>query len=203
MFDALEAFLGRHEHTVAALEAASTTAAVFVSLVLAFGARRASLTHLRARVLIHYIVQRDVTDPDNPPAYLTAFITNTGIAPLTISPNFFHWRVPLRKGAWAVPTPLDFADVDPLVRHKAYPVEIAPRTTGAFVLTSLATFQNEIRQHFVNPRSFKEWCQFRFLRAGVMTDDGTLFRATLDSTVRDELRKIRAKSRRPRRGERA
>jgi hypothetical protein len=52
MFNTIEAFCKLHEHTIAAIEAISTLAAVIVSLTLAHRAAMANRTHLVARLQI-------------------------------------------------------------------------------------------------------------------------------------------------------
>jgi hypothetical protein len=94
----LATFLGRHEHTVAAVEAFSTLAAVIVSLALALLARRANYPRLPARMQ-KSVVAHPTLAP-NYPSYITINITNTGILPLRVPLSFFYFRVPLRRMNW-------------------------------------------------------------------------------------------------------
>ena len=65
----IEEFFKAHQHTIAAIAAAGTFAAVVVSLLLAWGAKRADRTRLRA-VANLMIVARTGIDPKAAPELL-------------------------------------------------------------------------------------------------------------------------------------
>jgi hypothetical protein len=127
----LDHFLGHYPHVIAGLEAISTFGAVAVSLSLAFAARRANNTRLRARVQRSVIVHSSLGAQQ--PTYVTVSITNTGILPARIPLSFFAFRVPLKKTTWMMIV-LDSFATDPLIPQKKYPVEISPRASQSFLL---------------------------------------------------------------------
>jgi hypothetical protein len=89
----LEHFSETNQHTIAALEAASTFAAVVVSLVLALLANRSSRTRTRVSVQVQFIF-RPTLDGKTKPEYVTATITNIGVMPASIPISFLAWKVP-------------------------------------------------------------------------------------------------------------
>ena len=66
----LERFSDTHQHTIAALEATSTFAAVVASLALALLAHRSSRTRIRAWVKVSFIVHQTLEGKPKP-EYLT------------------------------------------------------------------------------------------------------------------------------------
>jgi hypothetical protein len=138
MLNALEELLKEHQHTIAALGALSTFAAVVVSLMLAWRAGRAAQTRLTASVRLS-VIMHSTLDPKNPPRYITVSITNTRNMPLRVPLSFLSWKIPLRRGVWIV-NPLDGYATDPLIPQKRYPVEIAPRASETFYVSDLKTF---------------------------------------------------------------
>lgn len=188
MLQELEEFFGAHQHTVAALEAVSTFAAVVVALVLSLVSQRANRTRIKASAASTIIMHETIEAPDYP-GYVTVDITNNGILPVMIPLNFFHWRVPFKRGVWLV-MPMDYSQGDPWVPQKQYPVEIAPRSSQTFYLSGIDTFRTECRNKFIGD-NFIDRCRFRFLRARVRTDDGKLFNVRIDSSLRKEIFDVR------------
>jgi hypothetical protein len=76
----IEEFLKAHQYTIAAFVAASTFAAVVVSLGLAYSARRADRTKLKATADLWYLL-KDPIDPKTAPRLLKVVITNYGRFP--------------------------------------------------------------------------------------------------------------------------
>lgn len=188
MFQELEQFFNAHQHTVAALEAGSTFAAVLVALVLSLVSQRANRTRIKASAASTIIMHETIQAPDYP-GYVTVDITNNGILPVMIPLAFFHWRVPFKRGVWLV-TPMDYSQGDPWVPQKRYPVEIAARSSQVFYLSGIETFRAECRAKFVGD-NFLDRCLFRFLRARVRTDDGKLFNVKIDRSLRKEILDVR------------
>src|SRR6516165_2883457 len=111
MFDPLHAFMrwledfaGRHSHTIALLEAVSTTAAIIVALYVSYAARRTNLPRLVALAAIS-IIYADGRPPATAPRYVTVRLTNVGNVPIRLNSNFFSWQLRFnRKTAWlAIP----------------------------------------------------------------------------------------------------
>jgi len=80
MFDAIEQFSQAHQYTIAAISAASTFAAVVVSLVLALIAQRTNRTRIKAHASVSYIDHATLRGKPKP-KYLTVMITNVGVIP--------------------------------------------------------------------------------------------------------------------------
>ena len=82
MFDALEQFSRAHQHTIGALAALSTFAAVLVSLALALNAQRSR----RTRIAAHASVRRKVSEAlqGSQRRYLPVTITNVGVMPVNL-----------------------------------------------------------------------------------------------------------------------
>jgi hypothetical protein len=188
MFQKLEEFFKAHEHTMAALEAVSTFAAVVVALVLSLVSQRANRTRIKAVVSATIIMHESIDAPDYP-SYVSVDITNNGILPVMIPLAFFHWRVPFKRGVWLV-TPMDYSQGDPWVPQRQYPVEIVPRSSKVFYLSGLEMFRSECRDKFIGD-SFLDRCRFRFLRARVRTDDGKLFNVKIDRSLHNEISDVR------------
>src|SRR5262249_29396246 len=137
----IEEFFKAHQHTIAAIAAAGTVGAVVTSLWLAYSARRADRTRLRARANLVSIVHPTTIDPKNAPEYLRVSITNHGKFPLRIPATFFYWKVPFRREVMLITPPLDFVGgFPPMIAKKFYPTEIAPRASDYFILSDMATF---------------------------------------------------------------
>src|SRR5262249_32846397 len=80
---------------------AGTLAAVVTSLVLAWNARRADRTQLRAVANLMTIFHPTI-DPKTAPEFLTVSITNQGKWPLRIPSTFFYWKVPFKRGVMLI-----------------------------------------------------------------------------------------------------
>jgi hypothetical protein len=78
MFQELEEFFKAHEHTMAALEAVSTFAAVVVALVLSLVSQKANRTRIKAVVSATIIMHESIEAP-NYPSYVSVVVTNNGI----------------------------------------------------------------------------------------------------------------------------
>lgn len=180
----LEAFFTAHEHTVSAVEAASTFAAVVLALALSFISQRANRTRVKARASVTQIVGGAIY-----PTYVSVDITNVGLFAVTVPMAFFYWRIPFKRDWWLV-QPLDYTQSDPWVRRNSYPVEIRPRSSQTFVLSDIAEFHSMLRDDFIG-QTWLDRCRFAFLRATVRTDDGRLFKVQLDQSLRKEIEQIR------------
>jgi hypothetical protein len=179
-----EEFFKTHQHTVSALEAASTFAAATVALFVALASQRMGRTRIRATASIMIVMHETIQAPDYP-SYFQVEIKNEGNFPVAIPLSFFYWRAPLKRGYWMV-TPLDYSLGDPWVPQKLYPAEIQPRRSQSFYLSNLEMFRHTMREHFAG-RRFLDRLRFRFLGAIVRTEDGKEFRVRIDNSVRDEL----------------
>ena len=188
MFAELEEFFKAHEHTVAALEAVSTFAVVVVSVTLALVAQRANRTKVKAFALMSVMLHSTLEGKPKP-TYVTVVIRNAGVMPVMIPFSFFHWKAPLKGGAWTV-NPWDYSAGDEWVPQKRYPVEIRPRGSENFFLAEKSVFRGTMLETF-SGATFIERCRFRFLRARVVTDDNKIFNVKLDRTLRKELRALR------------
>lgn len=186
MLELIEKISLEHEHSIALLEAISTFAAVVISLTLALMTRAANKTHLKAYVSIRRMVHATI-DNENPPRYLIACITNTGLMPLRIPLSFFHWKAPLHRGTWSI-LPHDYSAEDPLVPQQKYPVEIPPKATHSFFLSNLGTLQQNLGRMLCDEGKISK-LQLFFIRAKIISDDGLWFTVSIDNGVRAEIKK--------------
>ena len=176
----IEELFKAHQHTIAAIAAAGTFLAVLTSLGLAYSARRADRTKLKATAGLWYLVDSPI-DPKTAPRLLKVVITNYGRFPLRIRSNFFYWKVPFRTEIMQQ-APVDRISTGPW-QWREYPVEIAPRTTETFTITTLENLEQEAKR-MRGANTFADRLRFRFIRAFVRTDNGETFRVKLSSDVR-------------------
>jgi hypothetical protein len=188
MLDLLEQFSQAHQHTIAALGAVSTFAAVLVSLGLALIAQRSSHTRIKARVSASAILHSTLEGKPKP-EYVTVSITNIGNLPALIPLSFFRWKVPFRSETWMI-SPWDFWQHDVWIPQRHYPSEIRPRGSVTVFLSDLAGFRTTMAEAFNEVRHFR-W-RLRFVRAIVITEDGKIFRAKVHKKIRGELAKARS-----------
>jgi hypothetical protein len=187
----MEAFFKSYEATFAAITAISTFLAVVVSLAISIGSQRASRTQIKARVSVMVVLHSSLEGKPTP-TYLSVEITNIGILAAVIPLSFFRWKVPFYPGAWIL-NPLDFSATDEWVQQKQYPVEIQPRHAKNFTLQSIDGFREMTRSNFIG-KTFFERIRCRFLGAIILTDDGRIFKVSMDKSVYKELRTLRAKT---------
>jgi hypothetical protein len=177
----LEDFAGRHAHSIALLEAVSTTAAVIVALSVSYAAKRTSLPRLVARVLVLQII----SDGDSEvikPTYVAVRLTNVGTVPIRLHSNLFSWQLRFNnKAAWLA-VPVDEAG-DGRVAVRQYPFVLVPRTSETIFLTSLDQF-NATMPRILDSGRFGRKISTRLLRGIIYTDDGTYFRVNLDGLRR-------------------
>jgi hypothetical protein len=81
-----------------------------------------------------------------------------------------------------VVVPVDRTSTGPW-QWREYPVEIAPRTTETFTITTRETLEQEVKR-MRGADTFADRMRFRFIRAFVQTDDGETFRVKLSPGVR-------------------
>jgi hypothetical protein len=165
-----------------------TFAAVVVALFNSVAALRASRTKLRARASINVIYQSSLQGQQKP-KYLVVSIRNLGIMPVHIPMGFFHWKLPLRRGLYEVLS-LDHSAQDEWAPQRKYPVEIKARGSDTFFLSYISMFQEYVLKDFVGTTV---WSRFRsrFISASVFTDEGKVFKVTLDSSLRKEMARLR------------
>jgi len=183
----IEHFSDSHQHTIAALGAFSTFAAVVVSLMLALATRRSSWTRIKANASLSTIFHATL-EGEPKPEYVTVSITNVGLMPAIIPFSFFHWKVPLMREYWMI-NPWDYIQHDPWVPKKVYPAEVMPRASATFFVSEMSAFRRTMLDSFARTRYFR-W-RLYWIRALVRTDDGMIFRVKLDKSLRKELAELR------------
>jgi hypothetical protein len=180
----LEDFAGRHAHSVALLEAVSTTAAVIVALTVSYAAKRANLPRLAARVSVSQIIYGDGRPTEVAPTYVTVRLTNVGTVPIRLHSNLFSWRLRFdNKTAWLAKPADESGDGNVTVRK--YLFVLLPRTSETIFLTALDQFKSAMPKILDSGR-FGRKISARLLRGIIYTDDGSYFRANLDD-LRGEL----------------
>ena len=147
MLNWLEKFSEGNQHTIAALGAISTLAAVVVSLVLALITQRSSRTRIHARAAVSVLLHSTLEGKPKP-KYVTVTITNVGLMPVMIPFSFFHWKIPFKSSSWMI-NQWDYSKHDPWVPQRTYPAEIRPRGSATFFYPRL-TFSEPQR-----PRCFR------------------------------------------------
>src|ERR1700722_1631217 len=118
----LEKLSEAYQHTIGALGAISTFAAVVVSLVLASIAQRSTRTRIKARAGVSVIVHPTLEGRPKP-EYVTVMITNVGLMPVMIPLSFFRWKLPFQRRYWMM-NPWDYTQHDAWVPQRTYPAEI-------------------------------------------------------------------------------
>jgi hypothetical protein len=176
----IEEFFTAHQHTIAAIAAFGTLAAVVTSLVVAWSARRADRTWLKAVANI-VLTFHDPIDGKIVPKFLRVSITNRGKWPLHIPALFFYWKVPFRGEVMNV-VPLDLIG-SPLIPPQLYPIEIPPRASANFHLSDLPTFEQYAKK-MRGADTFADRVRFRFTKGFVLTDDGKTLRVKLSPEIR-------------------
>jgi hypothetical protein len=184
-----EDFSRTHQHTIAALEAISTFAAVVVSLALSMSALRANRTRVKAYASINVILHSTLEGKPRP-TYVVVYVRNIGILPVMIPFSFFSWKVSFGRGVWTV-NPWDYVQTDEWIAQKKYPFEIKPRGSETFFLAEISEFRRTIREVFAGA-NFLRRCRFFYIGARVTTDDGKTFIVKIDRRLRKELRALLA-----------
>jgi hypothetical protein len=179
--DGIETFFTAHQHTIAALAAISTFAAVVASLVVTYISQKASRTRVTATVAIHIIVDSTI-QREQYPEYVMVSVTNIGIMSAALPFAFFCWKVPFARD-WMLIYPLDF-DGDKWIQKRRYPIEISPRRSTSICLSEIKMFRENLDK-IINTHYFG-WLRMRWLRAYVFTEDGHKFRVKLDRSIRKE-----------------
>ena len=187
MLSAIEIFFTAYQHTVAALAAMSTFAAVVVSLVVTYISQRTNRTRIKASATVMFVMHLSLKGKPRP-TYVTVSITNLGILPATVQFSFFYWRLPFAKGVMLI-TPLNSSG-DDWIPKRTYPFEIKPRQSETFYLSEISVFRESILKNVSNAGFFQR-LRFRFLHARVITADGRTFNVKLDRSLREELRELR------------
>jgi hypothetical protein len=176
----LEDFAGRHTHSIALLEAASTTAAVIVALSVSYAAKRANRPRLKARAAISQIIYGDGQPIEDAPTYITVQLTNVGPVPIRLHSNLFSWRLPFTRSVWLA-MPVDERG-DDHVPVRRYPLVLLPNTSETIYLNSLERFKARIPRILDSGR-FGRKISARFVRGSIYTDGGSLFRASLSGDL--------------------
>jgi hypothetical protein len=187
MFAAIEKFSEPRQHTIAALGAFSTLAAVVVSLALALVAQRSSRTRIRAKAYASFIFHSSLEGKPKP-KYVSVSIANVGLMSASIPLSCFHWKIPFNKEIWMV-NPWDVSQHDPWVPQHKYPAEIRPRGSDTFFIGSRERFRETMSEIFAKAGRFR-W-RYYFIRARVVTEDGKIFKVKLDKEVRREIAEAR------------
>jgi hypothetical protein len=185
----MEEFFRAHQHAIAALGVFGTFAAVVVALFNSVAALRASHTKIRARASINAIYHSTLQGKERP-QYLVVSVRNLGIMPVHIPMGFFHWKLPFKRGLHEV-IPLDYSAADDWAPQRKYPVEIKARGSDTFFLSDIGMFREYSLKDFIGTTV---WSRFRsrFISALVFTDEGKIFKVTLDTSLRKELARLRA-----------
>ncbi len=180
MMSDIETLFTNYQHTIEAIGAVSTFAAVVASLFLA---RSSSKSKIEAYTSIMIFTQGDGVKRDNP-HFLTVSITNTGLTPVRIPFAFFCWKFPFKSGSFLI-TPLDYVGAN-LINRKVYPFKIEAKHSELFFLSDLETLRSEMS------KVAQDICPFQllFIRAKVGTEDGTVISAKISKDLRKEFKKI-------------
>jgi hypothetical protein len=144
MLNWLEQLSEANQHTIAALGAISTFAAVVVSLLLASIAQRSNRTRIKARARVGVIFHPTLEGKPNP-EYVMVTITNVGLMPVMIPLDFFRWIMPFKSGFWLI-TPWDYSLHNAWVPQRTYPAEIRPRGSETFFYPRLAFSEAQWRR---------------------------------------------------------
>jgi hypothetical protein len=167
----IEEFFKAHQYTIAAIAAAGTFAAVLTSLGLAWSARRADRTKLKAVATLLY----DISDQEGAPHNLRVTITNHGKFPLCV--RSFFWKLPFGGKI-----------VDEIAEGLYFPIEIAPRVSNTVALYTRDTLKY-LTKRMRGAATLIDRLRVRFVRAYVETEDDQRFGVRLSSKVHTWLRR--------------
>ena len=185
----IEEFLKDHQYTISALSTFGTLAAVVVALFGSVSALRTSRTRIRAHAGINVIHHSSMEEER--PKYLVVTIQNLGTMSVHIPMGFLRWKAPFQRVLEQLPH--DYSAADEWVPQKKYPVEIKPRGSELFFLSSIQMLRENAHSDtngIIGTSRWRRLCS-RFLRAWVCTDDGRLFRVTFGESLRKELAALR------------
>ncbi len=180
MLEHLDVFLANFSHIISTVEAASTLAAVIVSLCLAFRASRESLTRIKATLAVGF----NPNDPDRSPVVLT--ISNIGIRPAHFRGLFFQWNVPfLRKD-----DPATLANTVNLYIGSRKLVSVDVGKTAIEFIAEQTQFRELITEHDLRSLSsqmrFLATLRLKFLSAIIRSDDGRQFQVEIAQALKDD-----------------
>jgi hypothetical protein len=184
----LEVTAGRHAHTIALLEAASTTAAVIVALWVSYAAKRAGQPRLTASVQVMQIIYGDGRPIEDAPTYVAVRVTNVGPVPVRLHSNLFSYHLRFTKSPWWLVMPVDEPG-DGHVTRRQYPFVLLPHTSETIFLTAIERFRSDTPR-ILDSRWFGRKIATRLLRGTIYADGAGQFRADLRG-LWDELKKLR------------
>jgi hypothetical protein len=178
----IESFCSRHEHTISALEAFGTVAAVITALYTAQSAKRMSTPKIKAHVGVDQIMYG--FPGMETPSYLTCRLANVGNVEVRLNSTFFTWRVPFSRTS-AMAILLDTVG-DTHVRTRSYPLILGPHTSDIVFVSSETMMKEGLAKIVWGVHRFRR-LRARFIRAQIFTQDGLTFKATLGGEVRKEI----------------
>ncbi len=124
------------------------------------------------------------------PTYIAVRLTNVGNVPIRLHSSCFSWRIPFSKAAWMA-QPMDEKGDEHIQAHR-YPFALLPNTSDTLFLTKIERFERDALPRILGKARLPTPLAVRWLRGYVYTDDGSLFRASLDSTIRKTIRAVAA-----------
>ena len=124
-----------------------------------------------------------------PPTCVAVRLTNVGNVPIRLHWTFFFWRVPFGKSEWLA-HPMDENGDEHIAAHQ-YPFALLPNTSDTLFLHQIGRFERHALR-ILSRGKLPPALAARWLWAYVRTDDGSLFHASLDSTLRKRIRTIAA-----------
>jgi hypothetical protein len=107
--------------------------------------------------------------------------------------SHFSWRLPFARSVFTI-MPLDYSQSDQWIPQRKYPAEIKPRSSELFFLSEIQMFREYAQKDLIGS-SFLSRLRSRFVKGRVFTEDGKLFDAVFDSSLRKELSDLRNKTR--------
>ena len=182
----LEDAAGRHTHTIALLEAISTTAAVIVAMWVSYAAKRANRPRLRASVQVMQVIYGDGRPIEDAPTYVAARLTNVGPVPVRLHSNLFSYHLAFTKNPWWLVMPVDEPG-DGHVTRRQYPFVLLPHTSETIFLTEIERFRSDMPR-ILDSGWFGRKIATRLLRGTIFADGAGQFRADLRG-LRKELEK--------------
>lgn len=164
----MEEFFKNYQYTFSALGSIGTLFAVTVALYFGYKAATTNKTKLSASISIYnpYVVDsQGIYNTDAKQEFLVVTITNTGLLPIEIPIMFCVFQ---SLGQNFAGPPLD-AD------KQNYPVKIEPNSSKPFQIMTVEALE-KMGSNF-------SWIKKRFIKAVVLTNDGSNKRARLSKDV--------------------
>jgi hypothetical protein len=171
----LEKFFAQYEHSIDALGAFLTFAAVVISLWVTIQSGKAHRTRLTITGGVRVVVVTEIPKEEWP-HYLTLHLTNIGLMRAKVQDYSISWSYPLAKHSLII-RPQDHYG-DKWVPSVRYPITIEPNESHSIIVTKLVDFENMFTEEYTGKGIRRLFAPMLTLR--LVSADGRAFKVKLD-----------------------